>query len=580
MNLTEQRKANVAAWFFLWRYLRDYRFQLLGCITLAVLQGLGLLPIAWLVRRAFDVMIPSHNIVGLLSVGFWILSLNLLTNGLTLATRFASLQTTKRAVSAIRRDLVQHCYALPRVYHDTADRGKLHTLIVQDTVLVDVMTNALIANCLPSLVLGAALVGILVVLNLRLLSLLVLVMPILYLVNRHLGTRVKVRVESHRDAFTRFSSGAQFMLQRIDLTRYQSAESFESRRQHDSIERLRVDSERMAWLQAAYALAQNSAVAFASIVILVVGGLDVAMGRISLGSLLSFYVVTALFSGSLQQLFAAVPHVMEGRQSLCAINSFYSEGVTSPYSGTVRSQFNGSIEFASVCFGYDSRLLLEDASLVLERGSMTAIVGPNGGGKTTLARLILGLYRPRRGRLLADGTPYDQLNIADLRRCIAFAPQDPAIFAGTIWENLTYGLPDSSADKIMKACEFALVHEFVCRLPRGYQTHVDDDGGILSGGQRQKIAIARALACQPRLLILDEPTNHLDEESVQKILHNLRALPRSLTILIITQDRSVAEAIPQKYLLNEGRLTPMWTTSRSNPGTRLHNKPSYTEVTP
>jgi ABC-type multidrug transport system fused ATPase/permease subunit len=557
MTRSGQQGTGVADWRYLGCYLRGLRVPLLGCIALALLQSVSLLPIAWLVRRAFDSIIPSRNVAGLALVGFEILVLNIVSSGLALTTRFASLRTTKLAITSMRRDLVVHCQSLPRAYHDTADRGKLHTLLVQETLLVDIMINALIVNILPSLVLGAALIATMAVLNLRLLALLALATPLLLLVNRRLGATVKAVVDRHRDAFIRFSSGVQFMLQRIDLTRYQSAEAFETRRQNESIEALRLDSERMAWLKAAYELAQRSAVTLGGIIILVIGGLDVVMGRSTMGSLMSFYVATILFGGSLQQVFTAVPHVLEGRQSLAALRSFSDEDAGALYTGKLRLAFEGSIELESVSFGYDSRGLLEKVNLLLEPGSVTVVVGPNGGGKTTLARLILGLYRPQRGRILADRTPYDQLDIADLRQFIAFTPQDPIIFAGTIWENLAYGLDGEGATEIVAACRIALVDEFVRLLPEGYETRLDEDGGVLSGGQRQKIAIARALARQPRLLILDEPTNHLDEESIRRLLHNLRSVPNRPATLMITQNPNVAEGITRRYLLNDGALMPI-----------------------
>jgi ABC-type multidrug transport system fused ATPase/permease subunit len=463
----------------------------------------------------------------------------------------------------MRLDLAIQCQSLSPAYHDTADRGELHSLLVHDSELLDVMINALIANVLPAVVLGTALIGLMAVLNFRLLCLLFMVIPVLFLFNRRLGAKVKARVNRHRQAFARFSSGVQFMLQRIDLTRFQSAEEFELRRQRENIETLRVNSARMAWLHTAYTLAQNSAVILAGTVILVIGGMDVAHGHFSLGRLMSFYVATILFSGSLQQLFAVAPRVIEGRQSLSALCAFAGEDDRAAYTGTLKATFKGSIELESVGFGYDSRSLLQDASLLLDPGSVTAIVGPNGGGKTTLARLILGLYRPKCGRILADGIPYDQLDVRDLRRSIAFTPQDPIVFAGTIWENLSYGLADKCSDEVVNACHVALVDEFVDKLPQGYETLVNEDGGVLSGGQRQKIAIARALARQPRLLILDEPTNHLDEESVRKLLNNLGLLPDRPAILIITQNRSVAEGIARRYLLAGGVLTPIQSASKA-----------------
>jgi ABC-type bacteriocin/lantibiotic exporter with double-glycine peptidase domain len=273
---------------------------------------------------------------------------------------------------------------------------------------------------------------------------------------------------------------------------------------------LREKSGRMAWNNAALTLSHNSIVAIRAITILVIGGLDVASGGGSLGSLISFCVATALLSNSLQQTFASIPHILEGQRALSALSSFAGQQIISPYAAKGRIQFRGYVELRSVTFRYASAPVLENASLTLRPKSITVIEGANGGGKTTLARLILGLYRPHRGRLLADDVPYDDLDVHALRQSISFTDQNPIIFAGSIWENITYGLLSPVKCEVESACCAALVDEFVERLPNRYFTKVDEDGRTLSGGQRQKIAIARALARRPRLLILDEPTNHLD----------------------------------------------------------------------
>ena len=183
------------------------------------------------------------------------------------------------------------------------------------------------------------------------------------------------------------------------------------------------------------------------------------------------------------------------------------------------------------------------------------MMGANGAGKTTVARLILGLYKPDKGELLADGISYQRLDIEHLRQAMAFTPQDPVLFAGTIWENLSYGILETDSEKVKRACQIALVDDFVRLLPKGYDTEVGDDGGTLSGGQRQKIAIARALARLPRLLILDEPTNHLDRLSAHKLLYNIKAMPDQPTILMITQDLAIAREAEFYCWLENGRLT-------------------------
>jgi ABC-type bacteriocin/lantibiotic exporter with double-glycine peptidase domain len=228
----------------------------------------------------------------------------------------------------------------------------------------------------------------------------------------------------------------------------------------------------------------------------------------------------------------------------------------------MQSEFGGDIELCSVSFRYKTKDVLRNLSIKLKQGSFTSIMGPNGEGKTTIARLILGLYRPDEGMLRADGISYEKLDIEQLRQSMAFAPQDPVLFTGTIWENVAYGIPEEDAVHVKRACEIAMVDDFARYLPGGYNTEVGEDGSSLSGGQRQRIAIARALARRPRLLILDEPTNHLDPLTAQQLFRNLKSMLGACTALIITQDPAVARQAEFLYRLENGNLQSLEGASR------------------
>lgn len=549
------RRQQLEPWKWFWGRLVKQRRLIIVCILLALLQSMTMPPTAWLIRRILDVAIPSRNVRQMLLLGICILGCNLAASGLALGTRFLSLRTTKIAVSKLRHLLLQRCIELPRSVHDTLDHGDLHALLVQDTQLVDVMSNALIALLMPSALISILLIALLAAMNLKLLAVLMLIWPLLYLVNYRLKKIVTARVERTRGSFTRFSSGVHFVLSKLDLARYQSTQRAEIQRQYGRIEQQRVDSERMAWLQSAYGLVQNTIVTISGIFILVIGGTQVVSGKMSLGSLLSFYVIFAMLGSNLQQVFSAIPSIIAGNQSLCALYAFYSIDADPPYSGTKQHNFAGSVELRSVSFRYKTQSILNDISLRLDPGSITAIMGPNGGGKTTIARLILGLYRPDHGELFADEFSYNQLDMEQLCEGIAFTPQDPVLFSGSIWENISYGIIEPDDEKIELACKIALVDDFVHTLTKGYDTEVGDDGCSLSGGQRQKIAIARALALRPHLLILDEPGNHLDQMSLQQLVRNLKEMTDRPTLLIITQDSALAREAQFRYRLENGNLT-------------------------
>jgi len=310
----------------------------------------------------------------------------------------------------------------------------------------------------------------------------------------------------------------------------------------------------MAWLRAAYSLIQSAIVATSGVVILIVGGRAVATGNMTLGELLSFYTAVALLRTHLNTISSCIPQVIEGNESLTTLYNLLEIKDSRPYSGAKRIAFSGRITLESVYFQYKDHPVLHDINLTIHPSTTVAIVGPNGSGKTTIANLILGFYRPQKGQLCADDHPFSGLDIVDLRRHIGVVMQDPIIFPGTILENITYGRPDASIQQIVQASELATAHGFIQELPQGYDTFVGESGVLLSGGQRQRIAIARALLRQPRLLILDEPTNHLDEAAVHQLMNNLKRLDSAPATMIIGHDVDIGREAEHIYVLQEGHI--------------------------
>jgi ABC-type multidrug transport system fused ATPase/permease subunit len=181
-------------------------------------------------------------------------------------------------------------------------------------------------------------------------------------------------------------------------------------------------------------------------------------------------------------------------------------------------------------------------------------MGPSGAGKTTLVELVLAIRAPTRGRILADGVPYDEIDLARLRTVIGIVLQDPLLLSGTVRENIVHGDPGAAEGDFHAAVEAAGVDGFVDELEQGYDTPVGDGGQRLSAGQRQRIAIARALIRRPRLLVLDEPTSFLDARSVRAVLDGLAAVTPRPTTLVVTHDAAVAATADRSYWLQAGRL--------------------------
>jgi ABC-type bacteriocin/lantibiotic exporter with double-glycine peptidase domain len=245
---------------------------------------------------------------------------------------------------------------------------------------------------------------------------------------------------------------------------------------------------------------------------------------------------------------------MSGSEYMARLDRILETAEREPYRGTRPISLQGALELDGVSFGYGDKPLLRDVSLRIERGRRVALFGPNGAGKSTLVSLLLGLYRPQRGTLRADGIPYDELDMPILRRGIGVILQDPIIFPGTIAENIAYGRPDATREDVVRAARSSTASSFIESLSDGYDARVGDEGGLMSGGQRQRIAIARALVTRPSVLILDEPTTHLDDSSISQLMANLEALPGAPAVLTISHDSEVARHADAVYHLRDGRI--------------------------
>jgi ATP-binding cassette subfamily B protein len=430
----------------------------------------------------------------------------------------------------------------------------MHSSIVQDTARLDLMSNMLVARLLPALVICAALCVVLAYFNLLLFLMLLILAPLLYILTRVMGRKVRQRVQAYHRSFEAFSQGMLFVLQTMDLARLQTAEEFEMERRRRQLEELRVTTESMSWLVTAHSLIQDTLVAVWGVLILIVGGAAILTQRMSLGELLSFYVVVGLLSAYLSEISSFIPQGIAGSESLTTLHHLLEAKDSLPYLGRKQTVFTGKVTLHDVDFRYTDLPIVHEINLAIEPHSVVALVGPNGSGKSTIASLILGFYRPQRGQVYADDQPYDELDIQHLRRQIGVVTQDPIIFQGTIWDNITYGSPGASLDEVIRAAELATAHEFIQELPHTYQTATGEEGMLLSGGQRQRIALARALLRQPKLLILDEPTNHLDEAAVRELLVNIEHWDVNPAILLITHDLRLVQGAGCIYTLDEGRI--------------------------
>ncbi len=217
----------------------------------------------------------------------------------------------------------------------------------------------------------------------------------------------------------------------------------------------------------------------------------------------------------------------------------------------------GNIRFENVTFRYHPESdinILENLSFEVKPGQMVALVGRSGSGKTTISKLVLGLYPPTDGKVLIDGQDITSISLRSLRQEVGVVDQDTFLFGGTIRENISLAHPGAPLTEVIEAAKLAGADDFIKKLPMGYESQIGEGGGLLSGGQRQRIAIARALLGNPRLLILDEATSHLDTESERIIQQNLNTILKGRTTLVIAHRLSTVQNADMILVLDKGVL--------------------------
>lgn len=297
----------------------------------------------------------------------------------------------------------------------------------------------------------------------------------------------------------------------------------------------------------------------ATIVMVIAGVYLITDGQLTMGALIACTLLTGRALAPMSQVASLLTRYYQSVNALKSLNRVMQLPVDA-IEGTHylhRPVLSGNIEFQQVSFNYEGSemSILKNISLKVNAGEKIAIIGRVGSGKSTLARLILKLYQPSEGMILLDGTDYNQINPDDLRQQVGYVPQDVSLFYGTVRENICIGAPFIDDAALLRAATIAGVVTFTYNHPDGFDRQVGEKGGELSGGQRQSVAIARALLCNPKILLLDEPTSAMDDNSERQFKQQLRQNTTDQhTLLLVTHKLSMLELVDRIIVLDDGKI--------------------------
>jgi ATP-binding cassette subfamily C protein LapB len=305
-----------------------------------------------------------------------------------------------------------------------------------------------------------------------------------------------------------------------------------------------------------YVYLAQSMTLIATIAMTTVGALAILDHQLTIGGLIAANMLSSRLLAPLNQLVGAWRSYAAFKQSVERLGLLFEEDEELAQSPIQMARPKGRVTLEKVTFKYaaDAPPALENINLDIEAGGMIAIMGPNGCGKTTLAKVMLGLYRPTEGHVLIDSADITQFARRDLARWAGYVPQDCILFAGSIRDNISAMNPEATDEDVIQAATLARAHSLIVNLPKGYGTPVGEGGSQLPGGLRQRIAIARALINDPPILVMDEPTSSLDRAAEEELRNSLLALSKDHTIILISHSPMIVQACHNVVIMDRGRI--------------------------
>ncbi len=295
-----------------------------------------------------------------------------------------------------------------------------------------------------------------------------------------------------------------------------------------------------------------------TVMIIVYGVYLIQAFELSMGGLIAIVILTGKTLSPMGQVASLMTNYEDTKTSYDTLNEIISQPSERP-SGkkfVQRPDFSGHIEFADVTFSYPNTEVpaLKNVSFIIKPGEHVAIIGRIGSGKSTINKLILGLYEPDSGQILIDGIDIKQIDPADLRKHLGYVSQDIMLFRGTVKDNITYRATHASDAAMIRAAQISGTSEFIKKHPKGYEMPIGERGQGLSGGQRQSIGIARAFLLNAPIMLLDEPSNAMDQVTEARLLENLSVNLKGTTSLIVTQKMNLLKIVDRVIVMNEGKV--------------------------
>ena len=505
-----------------------------------------------------NIYIPEKQYTTIVIAGVVVLTLYVIRMLLRYFVQYYGHIIGVKMQSQMRLDLFSHLQKLPFGFYDNHETGRIMTRITSDLFEVCELAHHGPENLLISSVMIVLSFLYLFSIDPILTLIIFACVPILVVVTMHFRKAMSAAFVDRRKSNATINAAVESSVTGIRVTKAYTNARREVEKFKKGDEAF-VDASRRAYDAMAKFHSSTSFITDVfNVFILIAGGLFLYAGRISFGDYSTFIVSVNLFINPVNTLISFMEQFQNGVSGFKRFVEIMEEEpeMDAPEAKEL-TDVNGVIEFRGVTYAYDtSKEVLHDIDLKLEKGRKLALVGPSGGGKTTLCHLLPNFYklRPEDGAILIDGKDIRELTLESVRRNIGIVQQDVFLFVGTIRENILYGRPDATEEEMIEAARRANIHDYVMTLENGYDTEIGERGVKLSGGQKQRLSIARVFLKDPAILILDEATSALDNTTEVLIQQALDELCKGRTTLVVAHRLSTIRNADEIAVVMDGRI--------------------------
>jgi ATP-binding cassette subfamily B multidrug efflux pump len=557
MDEQERAKDTRGTLLRIWRYLRRQRWTLTGTVLLVTASsGLDLLG-PYLMGKAIDEHILKGDLPGLARTGLLMASVALALSLTNWLQTYVITGASQRTVRDIRNDLFARLQMLSLRFFDQHTHGELMSRLTNDVENISNVLTESVTQLLSSLlsVVGVALMMFLI--NVRLAMVSLVTIPLMMFLSQWIAKRTRRGFREQQATLGELNSIIEETVtgQRVVKAYVREQASIE---QFDAANhRLRQASTHAQIFAGTLGPLTNFVNNVGFAIVAGAGGWMAVQGLATVGTIASFVNYARQFARPLNQianLYNAIQSAIAGAERVFEIIDQLPEVQDAPNAQPLTRVY-GDVVFDNVCFGYEEGVpVLKRVSLRAEPGQTVALIGPTGAGKTTIVNLLTRFYDIDSGGISIDGVDIRQIKTDDLRRTLGIVLQDTFLFSDTVMENIRYGQLDAADEEVIAAAKLANADQFIHRLPEGYQTSLSERGSNISQGQRQLLAIARAILANPGILILDEATSSVDTRTEKHIQEAMSRLMEGRTSFVIAHRLSTVREADEILVINDGEI--------------------------